>query len=586
MQISFTQFKYVFNSFIKSVRNFLLGIFIFGQLASIHSQNQNFYIPDSLKTKSYKELYLNIDVFNSNPEIAKFYANAYLNKAKNEKNTIKIANGYSQLASLASLNYKYKAVLNYCDSIINLTKNSEGFVYPSYGYMVKGMVYYIEGNYKKSLKNYLIAQKFAVKNNNIKQIYFIQKGIGELKMLWGNYNEAKSITIKNITLLNNHKDKFENIKYLHYNNIISLSNTYCLTKQPDSAFFYINKELKKDLASKDSLFYYPLKNQLGIVQYFQGDYKEAIKNIDIGFPYIENSNGILNSYYYKALCYKNLLKDNLAFTNFKKADSIYNISKDVTPEIRDIEYHILNYYKDQKDIKNQLKYIDRLLYADSIIDTNKKNISEIIIKKYDKPVLLLEKEKIIKSLHKKEGKFSILIIGLSILIIILIGFFVRYYKKQELYKKRFKKLISEKNKQSEQIRINKKTTKLQGISIQIINQILKDLENFELSNKFIDNNLTLNILAKNLNTNSNYLSKIINFYKKKNYSNYISDLRIDYCIKKITTESTYRKYAIKAIAFEIGFNNTESFSKAFFTKTGIYPSYFIKEFERHEKNVL
>ncbi len=32
-----------------------------------------------------------------------------------------------------------------------------------------------------------------------------------------------------------------------------------------------------------------------------------------------------------------------------------------------------------------------------------------------------------------------------------------------------------------------------------------------------------------------------------------------------------------AIAEEAGFNTAESFSKAFFKKTGIKPSYFIKE---------
>ena len=39
---------------------------------------------------------------------------------------------------------------------------------------------------------------------------------------------------------------------------------------------------------------------------------------------------------------------------------------------------------------------------------------------------------------------------------------------------------------------------------------------------------------------------------------------------------------IKLSINEIGFNNTESFSKAFYRKTGIYPSYFIKEIEKQQ----
>ena len=38
-----------------------------------------------------------------------------------------------------------------------------------------------------------------------------------------------------------------------------------------------------------------------------------------------------------------------------------------------------------------------------------------------------------------------------------------------------------------------------------------------------------------------------------------------------------------AIAQEVGFNNSESFSKAFYKKTGIYPSYFIKQLEKENK---
>ncbi len=566
--------------FIKQPNKSLLIIVFFLSFFSSYSQNHKFFVPDSLKKKSYKELYAPQFIYPDNTLLTKIYANAYLNKAKNNKDTVRIANGYSQLVSIAGRNSKFKITLNYCDSIIALTKNKPTDIYPTYGYMVKGEIYYTIGDYKKSLINYLVAQKYEGENKNIEQLYYIQNGIGQLKMFWGNYNEASNIFKKNIMLLNNNSTNIQNSKILFLINLMSLSNSYCLTKQIDSALFYVNKGLAKSITLKDSLFYHDFISQLGTVQYYQGKYKEAIKNLDISFPYMENLNGLLNSYYYKGLCYQKLSKNSLAFENFKKADSIYNLSKDITPEIRNIQLFFINYYKNRKDSKNQLKYIDKLLQVDSVITQNRKYISETIVKKYDRPALLKEKEKIIKNLHEKERKSFILIIGLSILIVIFIGFFVKYYQKQELYKKRFKKLILAKKTQIKPILVDKRTTKLQGISIQIIEQILKNLESFELNNEFINNNLTLNILAKTLETNSNYLSKIINFYKEKNYSNYISDLRIDYCIKKLKEDTIFRKYAIKAIASEVGFNNTESFSKAFFTKTGIYPSFFIKNLNK------
>ena len=80
---------------------------------------------------------------------------------------------------------------------------------------------------------------------------------------------------------------------------------------------------------------------------------------------------------------------------------------------------------------------------------------------------------------------------------------------------------------------------------------------------------------------SNYLSKIINAHKKMNFSSYLSNLRIDYCVEKLKTDNKFRKFTVHGIAFEIGFNNVESFSKAFHKKTKVYPSSFIKEIEEN-----
>ena len=41
-------------------------------------------------------------------------------------------------------------------------------------------------------------------------------------------------------------------------------------------------------------------------------------------------------------------------------------------------------------------------------------------------------------------------------------------------------------------------------------------------------------------------------------------------------DKKFRQYTIHALALEFGFNNAESFSTAFDKKTGIKPSFFIK----------
>ncbi|WP_425593349.1 helix-turn-helix domain-containing protein [Aquimarina algiphila] len=72
------------------------------------------------------------------------------------------------------------------------------------------------------------------------------------------------------------------------------------------------------------------------------------------------------------------------------------------------------------------------------------------------------------------------------------------------------------------------------------------------------------------------MSKIVNVFKEKSFTQYINELRIQYITEKLKKDSRIRNYTLSTIGEEIGFNNTESFSKAFFKIIGIYPSYFIK----------
>ena len=119
-----------------------------------------------------------------------------------------------------------------------------------------------------------------------------------------------------------------------------------------------------------------------------------------------------------------------------------------------------------------------------------------------------------------------------------------------------------------------------GISPEIIESIMTRLKVFESEKKYLSQRISLNEMAKDFETNSTYLSKIINLKKGKNFSQYINDLRIDYAVEELKENTTFRKYTIKAIANECGFKSAESFSKSFYKKHGIYPSYYLKQLQQ------
>ncbi len=83
-----------------------------------------------------------------------------------------------------------------------------------------------------------------------------------------------------------------------------------------------------------------------------------------------------------------------------------------------------------------------------------------------------------------------------------------------------------------------------------------------------------------METNSKYLSKIVNTHKEKTFTKYINDLRVEYAIRKLQQDKKLRNYTIQAIAVEFAFDNAESFSTAFHKNTGLKPTYFIENINK------
>lgn len=174
--------------------------------------------------------------------------------------------------------------------------------------------------------------------------------------------------------------------------------------------------------------------------------------------------------------------------------------------------------------------------------------------------------------------------GNGILFLITIGvggFAVHQYQIKKQYRSRFNKIINEisLNNNNEVSKKNTIKNKNIGIGEELIGQILEKLKIFEKEKGFLESNLTIQSLSTTFETNTKYLSKIVNTYRNKTFIQYINDLRVENALNSLKENVKLRKYTIQALALEFGFNNAESFSAAFYKKTGIKPAYFIKQFE-------
>ncbi len=125
--------------------------------------------------------------------------------------------------------------------------------------------------------------------------------------------------------------------------------------------------------------------------------------------------------------------------------------------------------------------------------------------------------------------------------------------------------------------INKSTNhKPIHINDNVTESVLKALKSFEDDKSYL-NKITLQTLAKQIGTNSKYLSMIINSHKGKNYTNYVNDLRIDYVKSRLENDNSFRHYTLQAMANEVGYTSVEGFINAFVRKEHIKPLEYLKQ---------
>ena len=169
-------------------------------------------------------------------------------------------------------------------------------------------------------------------------------------------------------------------------------------------------------------------------------------------------------------------------------------------------------------------------------------------------------KKVNDSIINKEIKTKINLIITFLLITILIITIGLYLLKKE------------KKRSSENLTTPKKDY---SINLELEEMVLRELENFEISEIYLDSTFNINELAKQLNTNTSYLSSIVNERKGKTYKQYITELRMNYLLNLINKESKYRKYTVEALGNKIGYTNASSFSRSFKNFTGLSPSEYL-----------
>ena len=102
-----------------------------------------------------------------------------------------------------------------------------------------------------------------------------------------------------------------------------------------------------------------------------------------------------------------------------------------------------------------------------------------------------------------------------------------------------------------------------------------------IQKKFKDKNYSAKQLAEDLNTNTRYISAVVNVRFHVNYTSYVNKFRIQEAMS-LLVDRRYQDLNMEDISDMVGFSNRQSFYASFYKINGITPrEYQMRHFKQH-----
>jgi AraC-like DNA-binding protein len=291
---------------------------------------------------------------------------------------------------------------------------------------------------------------------------------------------------------------------------------------------------------------------------------------------VTQENAMLSGFIYSGLGRVYLEKKDMtaALENLQKAEKIVEQSDYLELKIQ-VYKTLADYYQLSKDISKYSEYNDKYVESLELSEKKKKeSISDFV------------------KTTKSEGKVlaynrNVLLIVSIALCVLVVLIFVWHRRSRKRDRERFREVMNRMKQAQDETEgeksqpevSEKKDPNRKIMSDAIEEKILKDLKEFERGKKYTDKQISLSMLAGMLNTNTKYLSHVLNTYLNKDFNTYINELRVKYIIEKIEQNEKFKNYKLSVLAEECGFSSHSKFSAVFKSVTGFSPSTFLSYME-------
>lgn len=555
-------------------------------------------VPDSISSRDYhylKSVFIKESAYIFNKEDSlklEYYSKMLVKKSTELKLYDDLALIYISLAAIRDNK------IEILDHVISLGEKLNNEEILCMAYLRKAVSLYSLDIYQEAYEQASQAYQYSL---NLDQAYYkwsVKYFMGEMQSDFGDQREGilklKEVEqifldgrVKRIFL--NNSDELNNLMLADIQYSIALANYDLLNLE--QALIYINKvgEFASDTSNPD--YYDSYIGLKGGILTRQGKFKEGLSFTS---AYILNNedNGpdeLSRSYAVQGIAYSGLELEDQALQSFLKADSLQvsGVSDFYFSELSTAYMYLLDYYKSEEDAPNQIKFLNKIIVYDQATANLASNIGQKILKEYSIPQLVAQKESLIQELKQKQSigyKWGSIA---SLIAIFGIVFSFLQFRKRVVLRKRFNSLNNELLRvgahNTKKFNIKSANPPLSVLKAKHIEKIAIGLEKFEKEELFIKTDVSLKSLAKQIGTNSSYLSKYVNSVKSDNFSTYVNDLRIQYVLHELYASKKLNSYTIQAIANEIGFTTAKSFSTHFKRVTGLSVSYFLKQLDLQNK---
>ncbi|MCH2193186.1 helix-turn-helix domain-containing protein [Kordia sp.] len=435
------------------------------------------------------------------------------------------------------------------------------------------------GNKYKAGEILLDAYEVAERNKRTLQLININGNMGILSLDLNNFQEAKESFAEAINTIEEKdlitKDSINYVEdYINYH--MFLAKAYQAEKELDSAMLFIDKgiiiaDYYNDIEGKAYLF--ELKGKTNIAQKkFPEAYSNLIASKEI-FTDARNEKQVSKVMYLLADYHFQKGETELALNLLKELELRYAEDQLLETGYYDALVLEANVHKESKNFEQESIYRQKAteINANILAKENKATVFQTATQyKIEKIKNKFEAQ------HQKDEKRFYTFLSIAIGVIVVFGFLLyRQFRKKKIPVV----LQNETPKELEVVTEKKEKTPSQTTikSDKTVDEILQKLKNLEAQEFYLNPKYNLYATAKKIDTNTTYLSTILNTHKKMTFTEYLNNLRIQYTLNRLEEDKKFRMYTIKAIAKEVGYKSHGSFSRAFKSKTGENPSTYLKK---------